>query len=71
MTVSELTCLLAKFAPSTPVITSGFDESAYDDLQTVEEVWMRPNVRPIGHYGAHDEASEGETGAIKAVFLNF
>lgn len=52
-------------------VTPGFDESGQDDIDTVDIVWIIPNVRSGGHSGPHDEVKQGIAKAEKAVIVNF
>ena len=52
-------------------VTPGFDESEFDDIETVDIVWVHPCVRAAGHRGQHDEVDASAEGAEKAVEINF
>ncbi len=52
-------------------VTPGFDESAFDDIDTVKIVRIWANVRPGGHCGQHDEMPSDDETAEAAVCINF
>jgi hypothetical protein len=68
MTVAELIRKLEAFEPDTRVVTPGFDESNYDDVETVEVivVQFRDDLE-VGHGGRHVRAAHGEP----AILINW
>lgn len=70
MTVNQLIEKLKEFDPETLVVTRGFDETGYSDLETVE--WVQVAVRKsesardtLGEY----EDANGASG-IKAILID-
>ena len=82
MTVAELIERLQKFSPAMRVVTPGFDESNYDDLDTVELIdLVFCDDAVSGHCGRHLEVGSSyarlltdepdEPQPQKAVLVNF
>jgi hypothetical protein len=67
MTVRELRNLLAQYPDDMLVVTPGFDEGGYDDVETVEPISLALNVRDYGHCGRHNESPSG----TPALLINF
>jgi hypothetical protein len=68
MTVRELKQKLGQFDDGLRVVTPGFDESCYDDIDTVELInLVFHDEAPIGHRGRHEANPDGEP----AVLINF
>ena len=68
MTVAELIKKLEAFEPDTRVVTPGFDESNYDDVETVEVIVVQfQNDLEVSHCGRHVRAAYGEP----AILINF
>ncbi|MHB8397387.1 MAG: hypothetical protein ACYDCI_00410 [Candidatus Limnocylindrales bacterium] len=66
--MGQLIARLQTFAADLRVVTPGFDEAAYDDVGTVEIVYLDFS-RPLGgnHCGEWEERADG----TPAVVINF
>jgi hypothetical protein len=68
MTVQRLMTELEQFDPNLRVVTPGFDESDYDDVQTVEPIRLQfSDETESGHCGIHKKDPNGDP----AVLINF
>lgn len=71
MTVAELIQRLQAFPPDMRVVTPGFDESNYDDIDLPAPVRIVFNdASEGGHCGRHKAADDDEDG-VGAVCINF
>jgi len=60
MTVSELIAKLQTMPQDMRVVTGGFDESNFDDIETIETIKLRLNVNSEwSHCGQHSEFDDG------------
>lgn len=53
------------------VVTPGFDESGYSDIEAVEVTHIQADVRQCGHWGEHDDANPEDPNAELCVNINF
>lgn len=73
MTVAELIQALQAMPQDMLVVTPGFDESDLDTISEVKLVWAKLHARPDNqaHRGEHDEADEGDEGAVQCVYIDW
>lgn len=55
MTVADLIARLQQFDPALPVVVSGFDESGFDNLETIKVVEIVRVAEERSHSGQFEE----------------
>jgi hypothetical protein len=74
MNISELIAKLERLKQEhgdLRVVTPGFDEDGFSDVDCVERTYILANVRPIGHCGEHEDAKAGDPNAEPCIYINF
>lgn len=71
MTVGEMIQRLQGLPSDMQLVTPGFDESGYSDVQTIEFVSILRAAGSGGHIGEHKEAPLGACYAEMCVNINW
>lgn len=53
------------------VVTPGFDESGFADIDVVEITHIQADARQFGHWGEHIDANPDDPNAERCVNVNF
>ncbi len=72
MTVEQLIKKLKNFDKDLLVVTPGFDECGYDEVETVEIVEIRKSGCFGGHAPEYEDASiENDARMVESLLINF